>query len=98
MPKPLVSAIVPCYNAAPFLRETLDSLLAQNAAVSEIIVVNDGSTDDTAAILTSYGDRRPQFGHALALSRDIKERFNFSIVKGYKFSKAITKNSRGYAQ
>jgi len=57
MSKTLVSAIVPCYNAAPFLRETLDSILAQGDAISEIIVVNDGSTDDTAAILTSYGDR-----------------------------------------
>jgi glycosyltransferase involved in cell wall biosynthesis len=57
MDKPLVSAIVPCYNAAPFLRETLDSILTQGEAVSEIIAVNDGSTDDTATILATYGDR-----------------------------------------
>ncbi len=49
-----VSVIVPAYNAQRYLRETLDCLLAQGVRGTEIIVVNDGSTDFTAAILEQY--------------------------------------------
>ena len=49
-PTPLVTVIVPCYNAASWLRETLDSVQAQGVAL-ETIVVDDGSTDDSAAIV-----------------------------------------------
>jgi len=48
-----VSVIIPAYNAARTLRETLSSITAQAVAVDEIIVVDDGSTDDTAAIAGS---------------------------------------------
>lgn len=51
-----VSTIIPAYNAAAFIGETLDSLLAQTYDKQEIIVVNDGSTDRTADILVDYGD------------------------------------------
>jgi glycosyltransferase involved in cell wall biosynthesis len=54
---PLVSVIIPAYNCAAFIREAVDSALAQDDAAVEVIVVDDGSTDDTAAILASYGDR-----------------------------------------
>ena len=50
-----VSIIVPCYNAGSFLRETLDSTLRQTVAAAEVILVDDGSTDDSAAIAESYG-------------------------------------------
>jgi len=56
-PAPLVSVIIPAYNAAAFLGETLDSALAQTYPNLEIIVVDDGSTDATPEILESYGDR-----------------------------------------
>jgi glycosyltransferase involved in cell wall biosynthesis len=52
-----VSVIIPTYNYARFVREAIDSVLAQTAPALEIIVVDDGSTDDTQAVLAAYGDR-----------------------------------------
>jgi len=56
---PLVSAIVPTYNAERFLSEALDSALAQTHGNLEVIVVNDGSTDGSAAIAALYAARHP---------------------------------------
>ena len=53
----LVSILVPCYNAAPFIAAALDSALAQTWSEKEIIVVNDGSTDRSGEILESYRTR-----------------------------------------
>jgi glycosyltransferase involved in cell wall biosynthesis len=51
---PLVSIVLPAYNAEPFLRETLDSVFALEYEPFEVIVVDDGSTDGSAAIAESY--------------------------------------------
>lgn len=59
MMRPLVSTIVPAYNAARFLAGALDSALAQTLGTLEVIVVDDGSTDATAAIADSYAARHP---------------------------------------
>jgi glycosyltransferase involved in cell wall biosynthesis len=52
-----VSIIIPCYNGELFLTEALDAALAQRYSHFEVIVVDDGSTDGSAAILASYGAR-----------------------------------------
>lgn len=53
-----VSVVIPAHNAEAFITEAIDSALAQTAAIDlEIVVYNDGSTDGTAEILQSYGDR-----------------------------------------
>lgn len=52
-----VSVIIPSYNAEAFISETVDSALAQTYQDLEIIVVDDGSTDNTRRVLQQYGDR-----------------------------------------
>jgi len=54
---PAVSVVIPAYNAAWCVRRAVDSVLAQTSSDFELIVVDDGSTDDTAAVLNIYGDR-----------------------------------------
>src|SRR2546425_10794533 len=72
-PSPKVSVVIPVYNGGPFLRESLDSILAQTYSDFETIVVDDGSTDDTPQILASYGPRirafrKPNGGRASAIN------------------------------
>lgn len=57
--EPLVSIVIPVYNGSNFLREAIDSALAQTYKNCEVIVVNDGSQDNgaTDAICRSYGNR-----------------------------------------
>jgi glycosyltransferase involved in cell wall biosynthesis len=52
-----MSCIVPVYNGARFLGEALDSILAQTMPPAEIIVIDDGSTDDSAATAERYASR-----------------------------------------
>jgi glycosyltransferase involved in cell wall biosynthesis len=51
---PLVSVVMAVFNGERFLREAMESILAQAFRDFEFIIVNDGSTDGTAAILESY--------------------------------------------
>ena len=51
---PLVSVCMPCYNAGKYVAEALDSVLAQTYPNLEVIVVNDGSKDDSANVLERY--------------------------------------------
>jgi glycosyltransferase involved in cell wall biosynthesis len=57
MARPLVSVVVPAYNAARFLAAAIDSVLAQTYREVELILVDDGSTDETPAVARSYGQR-----------------------------------------
>ena len=52
-----VSIVVPAFNAVDYVGEAIESLLAQDYPFLEIIVVDDGSTDDTAAVVAAFGDR-----------------------------------------
>src|SRR5215207_5945028 len=57
MSQPLVTIAVPVYNGARHLRESLDSILQQTYARTEVIVLDDASKDETPIITASYGDR-----------------------------------------
>jgi glycosyltransferase involved in cell wall biosynthesis len=76
--QPLVSCIVPVFNGERYLREALDSLFAQTYRPIEVIVVDDGSTDGTPAVVAAYADRVRAFqqanaGPAAARNRGVRE-------------------------
>jgi len=76
MKKPYVSVIVPVYNGVKFIAEAIESICAQNYHPLEIIIVDDGSTDDTSNIVQSYKNIRyiyqPNQGVAAARNTGIK--------------------------
>lgn len=53
-----ITVLLPAYNAAPYIREAVDSVLNQTYTDFELLVINDGSTDNTLEILKSYTDPR----------------------------------------
>jgi glycosyltransferase involved in cell wall biosynthesis len=74
--KPLVSIIIPCYKQAEYLAAAIDSALAQTYAPVEVLVVNDGSPDDTDKVARGYGERivyveRPNGGLSAARNTGI---------------------------
>ncbi|MAE66316.1 MAG: hypothetical protein CMJ18_18760 [Phycisphaeraceae bacterium] len=57
-----VSVVIPCYNGMPFLPAALDSVITQTYRPAEIIVVDDGSTDESGACVRDYAGRHPDLG------------------------------------
>ena len=55
---PRVTVVMPAYNASAFIRAAVDSILAQTFEDFELIILNDGSTDDTQTIVEGYADAR----------------------------------------
>ena len=77
---PTVSIVMPVYNAAPYLEEALRSMLKQRFTDLECIVINDGSTDDSEAVVRSFRDPRLHYlandgnrGLVYTLNRGIDE-------------------------
>ena len=73
---PTISVIIPTYNRAGMLKEAIDSVLAQDYSDFELIVVDDGSTDETPQILNGYGGKikricQPNKGVSAARNRGI---------------------------
>jgi len=75
---PLIGCVVPAYNGERYLGEALDSLLAQTHPSIDIVVVDDGSTDETAGIAAQFGPpvrlvRQANAGPAAAINRGFDE-------------------------
>ncbi len=78
---PLVSVVIPTYNRANLIPAAIESVLGQTYKHVELIIVDDGSTDDTQTVLRSYGDKirvilQQNAGPAIARNRGI------AIAKG----------------
>lgn len=63
--RPLVSIVIPAYNAATFIEKTLDSVRAQAYASYEVLVVDDGSRDDTHGVVEAYLKRHKMPGRCI---------------------------------
>lgn len=79
--KPSVSIIIPCYNKAQYLGETLQSVLDQTYTNWECILVNDGSTDNTETIAKVYCEKDNRFYYFLKKNEGVSCARNFGIKK-----------------
>jgi glycosyltransferase involved in cell wall biosynthesis len=87
MKSPLVSIIIPTYNRAYLIHETLDSVLAQTYTNWECIVVDDGSTDNTEEVLKTYLDKDSRFQYYKRPNSKLKgantcRNYGFGLSKG----------------
>lgn len=87
MNNPIVTILMPVYNGALYLREAMDSIFAQSFTEFEVLVINDGSTDNTLTILQSYNDERLRIisqqnaGVSAALNRGLLEAKGYYIAR-----------------
>lgn len=79
---PLISVIMPVYNGGRFLRQAIDSILAQTYPYFELIIINDGSTDNTETIILSYDDKRIRY---------VKNEHNLKLIKTLNKGLALAK-------
>jgi glycosyltransferase involved in cell wall biosynthesis len=59
--KPFISVLLPVYNGSPHLKESIDCILRQTYSNFELIIIDDGSTDDSASFIATYTDPRIRF-------------------------------------
>lgn len=77
---PTVSVLIKAYNHAPYVRQTIESVLDQSFQDFEIVVTDDGSTDETLAILRTFSDPRIRI-EALPANRGISTAMNATIAR-----------------
>lgn len=78
---PLVSIILPAYNTERYLAESIDSVLRQSFPDFELIIINDGSTDNTQAIIDTYTTRDPRIVVIQQDNRGLVATLNSGIKK-----------------
>ena len=59
--EPLVSVIIPAYNAIDYIKEAIESVLIQNYRNFELVIINDGSTDNTEEVILGFKDERIRY-------------------------------------
>lgn len=80
---PLVSVIIPCYNREEYIKQTINSVLEQTYKKIEIIVIDDGSTDNTREILDSYGNQIQVLEHPNRQNKGQSAAINLGIKKSF---------------
>jgi glycosyltransferase involved in cell wall biosynthesis len=100
-----ISVILPTHNGGPLIAEALDSILAQAVPVKQIVVVDDGSTDDTAKVVGRYRNapiqyiQRPHEGMASACNAGLaaaRGEFVTFLYAGDRWSPAFTERMHDY--
>ncbi len=79
---PLVSILLPAYNSESYIKQTIDSILQQTYAEFELLIINDGSTDNTSNIIDSYTDKRIQY-----IKNNGNQGLIFTLNKGIELAK-----------
>ncbi len=82
MSKPFFSIIISTYNRAHIIKRPIDSILAQTFSDWELIIVDDGSTDDTKAIVNNYHDNRFRYVYQENRERSAARNHGISLAKG----------------
>lgn len=82
MNSPFFSVIVPTYNRAGFIHKTIQSILAQQFENFEVLVVDDGSTDNTSAIVQGINDERVHYFKKENAERAAARNFGVAKAKG----------------
>lgn len=76
-----VSVIIPCYNRALYVGEAIDSVLDQTYENFELLVVDDGSTDQSLAIIRTFGDRVRTLQHPGGVNRGQSAAINLGLAR-----------------
>ena len=76
---PLVSVLMPAYNCASFISAAIESVLAQTYSQFELLVIDDGSTDRTSQIVTTYADHDPRIRLMTREHHGLVQTLNFGL-------------------
>jgi len=79
---PLVSIVIPCYNCDLYIEETLTSVLTQSNVDLEVIIIDDGSTDETAIKIKEFEDQRIRYFYQANSGVSIARNNGFDKVNG----------------
>ena len=78
---PKISVIIPAYNSQQFIAETLDNMLNQSLKDIEVVIVNDGSTDGTQAVIDEYVKKSPIFKSYIQENAGVSAARNNGLTK-----------------
>ncbi len=85
---PKISVIMPAYNAARFVKSTLDTLVGQTYRDWEVIIIDGGSTDNTLALIEEYAKTDPRF-------RVVREKCQSPYEAIFSASRMVTLRTNG---
>jgi len=88
----LVSIVMPVYNMEQYIKEAINSVLAQTFTNWELIIIDDGSTDQTANIIASYKDKRIHYFYQENKGQSNALNHGINIISGDSHSLSISKN------
>ena len=87
MMNPLISIVIPVFNAEKYIKQCIDSVLAQTYDNYEIIIVNDGSTDKTGELIDYYSKKYNRIHYYLKQNGGVSSARNYGIDKSSGFAK-----------